>query len=74
MSSDSGVCGWRPAQWAGRHPLMSTSEHMRLRVSAPPRFVIRNRRTLWPGRWRQLDRRCLGASVCRGQREECASG
>jgi len=29
---------------AMRHPLMSPSEHMRLRVSATPRFVIRHRR------------------------------
>jgi len=39
-----------PARWAGRHLLMSPSE--RLRVSAPPRFVIRHGRAPWTGRWR----------------------
>jgi hypothetical protein len=53
-----------PARWAGRHPLMSPSEHMRLRVSAPPRFVIRHRRAPWTGLWRHGSSvpRCLGVS------------
>jgi len=44
---------------------------MRLRVSAPPRFVISHRRAPWD---RTLASWILGASVCRGQREERASG
>ena len=54
-----------PAHWAGRHPLMSTSAHMRLRVSASPRLVASNRRAPRTGRWRQMDPRCprcLGVS------------
>jgi len=47
---------------------------MLLRVSAPPRFVISNRPAPWTAGWYQMDPRCLGASVCRGQREERASG
>ena len=38
-----------------------------------PRFVISNRRAPWTAGWYQMDPRCLGASVCRGQREERAS-
>jgi len=57
-------CAGDPARWPG-HPLMSTSEHMRLRVSAPPRLVISNCRAPRTGRWRQMDPRCprcLGVS------------
>jgi len=57
-----------PARWAGRHPLMSPSEHMRLRVSAPPRFVISHRRAPWTGRWRHGSSvpRCVVDSVRSG--------
>ena len=57
-----------PARWAGRHPLMSPSEHMRLRVSAPPRLVISHRRAPWTGLGRHGSSapRCVVDSVRSG--------